>query len=168
MSQKNIIIALSALIVMLVGLIFMVKKNATSQAQEFVKKTQEQTSYQIGQVKDNIENNNLLWSIIDSIWKSPDKSIASVKRLADSQKLPRCKGKACAGDDARLRTTITTNAGERSIKVGWSKYSFVVYFDPKAKGDRFSTIDVNDLLGKSQDTAAEEEYEEASEEAAAE
>jgi hypothetical protein len=71
-----------------------------------------------------------------------------------------CKGKPCTGDDARLRTTITNNANEKSIKVGWSKYHFIVYFDPKeTKKDKFTTIDVSDLLGKKQE-AAEEEYEE--------
>ena len=150
--------------VMLIGLIFMVKGNAAKQAQEFVKPIQEKAKYQIAQVKDNIENNNLLWTLVDSTWKSPDKSIAFVKKMADSQKLPRCKGKACAGDEARLSTKITNNAQERSIMVGWGeskggfKYYFKVFYDNK---DKFVTIDANDLLGKSvPDAGAEEDTDE--------
>jgi len=161
MNQRNIIIGLAVLVVMLVGLLFMVKKNATSQAQEHVKKTLEKSNYQMAQVKDNIENNNLLWSLVDSVWKSPDKSAAAVKRLASAQKLPRCKGKPCVGDDARLRIDITSNAQERSIKVGWSKYYFKVIYDQK---DKFVTIDVNDLLGKNTESEPEAEEQEAGEE----
>jgi formyltetrahydrofolate synthetase len=154
---------------MLIALIFMVKGNAAKQAQEFVKPIQEKAKYQIGQVKDITDNNNLLWSLVDSTWKSPDKSKAFVKKLADSQKVPRCGGKACTGDDARLKTTSVSNAQERSITVGWGegrggyKYWFKVIYDPK---DKFLTIDVNDLLGKSTPDAAAEE--ERSEEAAGE
>jgi len=158
MNQKNIIIGLVVLVVMLIGLIFMVKKNATSQAQEHVKKTLERSNYQIAQVKDNIENNNLLWALVDSTWKSSDKSVAFVKKLAAAQKLPRCKGKPCVGDDARLNTVVTSNAQERSIKVGWSKYYFKVIYDQK---DKFVTIDVNDLLGKNTEPEAEAEETEA-------
>jgi formyltetrahydrofolate synthetase len=148
---------------MLIGLIFMVKGNATKQAQEFVKPIQEKAKYQIGQVKDITDNNNLLWALIDSTWKSPDKSKAFVKKLADSQKLPRCGGKACSGDDARLTTSVISNAQERSITVGWGegrggyKYWFKVVYDAK---DKFLTIDANDLLGKSiPDATAVEEAE---------
>jgi len=161
MNQRNIIIGLAALVVMLVVLVFVVKKNATNQAQEHVKKTLEKSNYQMAQVKDNIENNNMLWFLIDSIWKSQDKSVAFVKRLASAQKLPRCKGKPCAGDDARLNTQVTSNAQERSIKVGWSKYSFKVIYDQK---DKFVTIDTNDLLGKNTEQPEAEEETETEEE----
>ncbi|MCL2260332.1 MAG: hypothetical protein FWC15_03145 [Fibromonadales bacterium] len=167
MNQKKILIASVVVNVLLIGLIFMVKGNAQQQAQEFVKETQEKTKYQIGQVNDNIQNNNLLWSIVDSTWKSKDKSRAFVKKLADSQKVPRCNGKNCSGneDEARLRTSISNNANDRSITVGWGssgktsiKYSFKVIYDEK---ERFLTIDVNDLLGKtSEGSAGEEEAEE--------
>jgi len=152
MNKKNAMIASIILNVMLIGLIFMVKGNATKQAQEFVKPIQEKAKYQIGQVKDITDNNNLLWALIDSTWKSPDKSKAFVKKLADAQKLPRCGGKACSGDEARLKTSSVSNAQERSITVGWGtgrggyKYWFKVLYDPK---DKFLTIDANDLLGKS-------------------
>ncbi|MDR2594247.1 MAG: hypothetical protein LBC87_05710 [Fibromonadaceae bacterium] len=166
MNKKNAMIASIILNVMLLALVFMVKSNATKQAQEFVKPIQEKAKYQIGQVKDITDNNNLLWSLVDTTWKSPDKSKAFVKKLADSQKLPRCSGKACTGDDARLKTSVTNTAQERSITVGWGsgrggyKYWFKVLYDAK---DKFVTIDVNDLLGKSVDTGAEEaEGEEAS------
>ncbi|MDR2583454.1 MAG: hypothetical protein LBC75_08245 [Fibromonadaceae bacterium] len=159
MNKKNAMIASVILNVMLLALVFMVKGNATKQAQEFVKPIQEKAKYQIGQVKDITDNNNLLWSLVDSTWKSPDKSKAFVKRLADSQKLPRCGGKACTGDDARLKTSSVSNAQERSITVGWGsgrggyKYWFKVFYDAK---DKFVTIDVNDLLGKSTPDAGEE------------
>jgi hypothetical protein len=158
MNQKNIIIALIAIIVGLVVLIFVVKGKAASAAQEHVKKTLENSNFQMSQVRDNIENNNLLWTLIDSTWKSPEKSIAFVKKLADSQKLPRCKGKPCEGDEARLKTTITNNANEKSIKVGWTRYSFKVLFDPKeTKRDKFVTIDASDLLGKNTQQESSEE-----------
>ena len=156
MSQKNIIICLVAVIIGLIGLIFMVKSSSAKQAQEFVKPIQEKAKYQLSQAKDIIDNNNLLWSLIDSTWKSSDKSKAFVKRLADSQKLPRCNGKECAGDEARLITTISNNANDRSIKVGWAKYSFKVIYDSK---DKFVTIDANDLLGKTSEPVEEEEEE---------
>ncbi|MCL2207801.1 MAG: hypothetical protein FWB90_06890 [Fibromonadales bacterium] len=171
-NQKKILVASIAVNVLLIALIFMVKSNAQQQAQEFVKETQEKTKYQIGQVNDNIQNNNLLWSIIDSTWKSKDKSKAFVKKLADSQKVPRCNGKDCSGkeDEARLRTSISNNAADRSITVGWGssgkssiKYSFKVIYDDK---DKFLTIDANDLLGKTSGESggeAEESEEEATE-----
>jgi len=152
MNKKNAMIASIVLNVMLLGLVFMVKGNATKQAQEFVKPIQEKAAYQISQVKDITDNNNLLWSLVDSTWKSSDKSKAFVKKLADSQKLPRCSGKPCTGDDARLKTSSLSNAQEHSLTVGWGsgrggyKYWFKVIYDQK---DKFVTIDVNDLLGKS-------------------
>ncbi len=167
MNKKNLFIASLTANVALIVIIFLVKKDATAQAQEFVKKTQETAKYQIGQVNDNVQNNNLLWTLIDSTWKSPDKSKAFVKKLADNQKVPRCNGKNCAGteDESRLRTVISSNAQDRSIKVGWGskgkdniKYSFKVIYDQK---DKFVTIDASDLLGKS--TPEAEEAEEATE-----
>jgi len=162
MNQKNLLIASIAINVALIVIIFLVKNNATAQAQEFVKKTQETTKYQISQVNDNIQNNNLLWTLIDSTWKSPDKSKAFVKKLADSQKLPRCKGKPCEGDDARLKTSVSDNAKDRSITVGWSKYSFKVIYDEKNK---FVAIDASDLLGKTSNDNLGAEGEEPAEEA---
>jgi len=166
MNKKNAMIASIVLNVMLLALVFMVKSNATKQAQEFVKPIQEKAKYQIGQVKDITDNNNLLWTLVDSTWKSPDKSKAFVKRLAAAQKLPRCAGKPCTGDDACLVTSISDNAQDRSITVGWKskdgckgkggfKYWFKVIYDAK---DKFVTIDASDLLGKSiPDAGAEED-----------
>jgi hypothetical protein len=169
MNKKNLFVASVVLNVMLVIIIFMVKSNAAKQAQEYVKPIQEKASYQIAQVNDIIKNNNLLWELIDNIWKSPDKSKAFVKKLADSQKLPRCSGKPCEGENARLKTSVSSNEKDRSITVGWGegrqgyKYWFKVIYDTKeAKDgkDKFLTIDASDLLGKSQEPAAEEEAEE--------
>jgi hypothetical protein len=161
---NNMVLLGAVTSVVAVAVVFFVfaKGAYIKQAQEFVKPKLEQAKYQIGQVKDITDNNNLLWSLVDSTWKSPDKSKAFVKKLADSQKVPRCGGKACTGDDARLKTTSVSNAQERSITVGWGegrggyKYWFKVIYDPK---DKFLTIDVNDLLGKSTPDAAEEEAE---------
>lgn len=163
MNQRNITIALAALVVMLAGLIFMVSGNAGSQADERIKKAQDDAKYQITQIKDIVDNNNLLWSLIDSTWRSSDKSIAFVRKLANAQKVPRCNGKECTGqeDESKLRTVVTNNAKERSLRVGWGssgkssiKYSFKVYYDAK---DKFITIDANDLLGKEPAGEAEEE-----------
>jgi len=161
MNQKNILIVSIIANVFLIVLIFYVKKNATAQAQEFVKPRLEKASYQIAQVKDITDNNNLLWSLIDSTWKNPDKSKAFVKKLAETQKVPRCGGKACAGteDEAKLRAVISDKATDRSITVGWGsgkdniKYSFKVIYDDKGN---FVTIDANDLLGKSNSQEAME------------
>jgi len=159
--MMNMTFILSIVVVIGMAFIFFVfaKGNYKSQAEEKVKTAQEKINFQVSQINDNIENNNLLWSLIDSTWKSPDKSKAFVKKLADSQKLPRCKGKPCSGDDARLKTDVVSNAQERSIKVGWSRYSFKVFYDSK---DKFVTIDASDLLGKStpQESAEEESSEE--------
>ncbi len=157
--------------VALIIIIFLVKNNATAQAQEFVKKTLEDSKYQIGQVSDNVQNNNLLWTLIDSTWKSPDKSKTFVKKLADIQRVPRCNGKNCTGteDESRLRTVVSSNAQDRSIKVGWGskgkesiKYSFKVIYDQK---DKFVTIDASDLLGKTSNDNLGAEGEEPEEEA---
>ena len=168
MNKNNLFIASVALNILLVVLIFVVKNDAASQAKEFVKKSQEQTSYQIGQVNDNIKNNNLLWSLIDSTWKSSDKSIGFVKKLATAQKVPRCGGKDCSGseDEARLRVNgpspSAQNPKERILRVGWGggkssiKYSFSVIYNDK---DKFVSIDVNDLLGRTQESAEAEEEE---------
>jgi len=165
MNQKNLFIVSLVANVFLIALIFYVKKNATDQAQEHVKKTLEKSSFQIAQVKENVENNNLLWTLIDSTWKSPDKSKAFVKKLAETQKVPRCGSKACAGteDEAKLRAVIADKATDRSITVGWGsgkdniKYSFKVIYDDKGK---FVTIDANDLLGKTSSSQGAEESEE--------
>jgi hypothetical protein len=135
-----------------IALIFVVKQNAADQARKEIDRWKNR--YVEG--SDNFSNNNRLWAIIDSTWKSPDKSRATIKRLADSQKLPRCKGKPCTGDDARLNTVITSNEKERSIKVGWSKYYFKVLYDNK---DKFLTIDASDLLGKTSEQSGEAEEE---------
>jgi len=162
MNQKNLFIVSLIANVFLIVLIFYVKKNATAQAQEFVKPIQEKARYQIAQVKDITDNNNLLWSLIDSTWKSTDKSKAFVKKLAETQKVPRCAGKACAGteDEAKLRAVIADKATDRSITIGWGsgkdniKYSFKVIYDDKGK---FLTIDANDLLGKTSSSQGAEE-----------
>ncbi|MDR3001024.1 MAG: hypothetical protein LBU89_07155 [Fibromonadaceae bacterium] len=150
--------------------LFAGKGSAASKAQAEVRKAREDAAFVRSQTNDIILNNNLLWSIVDSTWKSPDKSRAFIKRLADSQRVPRCNGKACAGneDEARLRTNIVSNAQERSITVGWGssgktsmKYYFKVIYDGR---DRFVTIDASDLLGQAlgQDTEEEAEGEEES------
>jgi len=162
MNKKNLFVVSIIANVALIVLIFLVKKNATAQAQDFVKPILEKTKYQIAQVKDITDNNNLLWVLIDSTWKSPDKSKAFVKKLAETQKVPRCSGKDCTGseDEAKLRTVISDKPTDRSIKVGWGsgkdkiKYSFKVFYDDKGK---FVTIDANDLLGKSSSQESEEE-----------
>jgi len=161
MNKKNLFIVSLIANIGLIVLIFFVKKNATTQAQEFVKPILEKTKYQIAQVKDITENNNLLWTLIDSTWKSPDKSKAFVKKLAETQKVPRCGGKDCTGseDEAKLRAVIADKATDRSITIGWGsgkdniKYSFKVFYDDKGK---FVTIDANDLLGKTSSRGAEE------------
>jgi hypothetical protein len=160
MNKKNLFIVSLIANVGLIVLIFLVKKNATAQAQEFVKPILEKTKYQIAQVKDITDNNNLLWTLIDSTWKSPDKSKAFVKKLAETQKVPRCGGKQCAGteDEAKLRAVIADKATDRSITVGWGsgkdniKYFFKVIYNDKGN---FVTIDANDLLGKSTSQEAE-------------
>jgi hypothetical protein len=153
--SMNMAVIASIITVIAMALVFFVfaKGNYEKQAREFVKEKQEKIDFQVKQIKDNDENNKLLWTLVDSIWKSPDKSKAFVKKLADAQKLPRCKGKACEGDEARLNVN---NKDPRFTKVGWSKYSFKVMYAEKGKNDKtdkFLTIDVDDLLGKS---AAEE------------
>ncbi|MCL2100902.1 MAG: hypothetical protein FWH22_04235 [Fibromonadales bacterium] len=169
--KKLSLIALVAASVITNLVLFMGKGSAASKAQAEVKKAREDAAYVRSQTNDIILNNNLLWSIIDSTWKSPDKSRAAIKRLADSQRVPRCNGKACAGneEEARLRTNIVSNAQERNITVGWGssgktsmKYSFKVVYDNR---DRFATIDVSDLLGQGisaseAETETEEEGEE--------
>ncbi|GHV16652.1 hypothetical protein AGMMS49938_16860 [Fibrobacterales bacterium] len=159
MNQKNLLIASVILNVGLLVLIFLVKGNVTKQAQEHVKKTLENSKFQMAQVSDNIQNNNLLWSLVDSTWKSSDKSIAFVKKLADASKLPRCSGKPCEGDAARLTTTNSKITGGREFVVRGGRYFFKVIYDAK---DKFVSIDASDLLGKSapvveQDDSDEEE-----------
>jgi len=129
--------------------------------QKEVAEISEKANFQIRQAKDIIDNNNLLWALVDSIWKSQDKSKDFVKKLADSQKLPRCSGRPCTRNDARLKTSSMSNALERSLTIGWGQgrggyqYWFKILYDPK---DRFVTIDVNDLLGRNiQNVEVEEE-----------
>jgi len=149
MNQRNILIASIVLNVAFLIFFLMLKSNITSQAQEAVDKIKNREM----QVIDNYLNNNLLWTIIDSTWKSEDKSKAFVKRFAESQKLPRCNGKKCTGteDGATLKTIISDNAKDRSITVGWGnrkneiKFFFKVVYD---ENGNFVTIDANDLLGK--------------------
>ncbi|MDR1811233.1 MAG: hypothetical protein LBQ87_00215 [Candidatus Fibromonas sp.] len=172
MNQKNLLIASVTMNVALIIIIFLVKGNAKEQAEAHVNKVLETNRYQVAQVNDNIQNNNLLWTLIDSTWKSSDKSKVFVKKLADSQRVPRCNGKNCAGteDEARLRTVISNNAQDQSIRVGWGsrgkesiKYSFKVIYDQKGK---FATIDASDLLGKTSNDNSGAEDEEPAEEAA--
>ncbi|MDR0516744.1 MAG: hypothetical protein LBH25_06815 [Fibromonadaceae bacterium] len=161
MNQKNMFIASIALNIGLIILVFVVKNSATSQAQEFVKKTLEKNNHQIAQVKDNLENNNLLWTLIDSTWKSPDKSKASVIKMAKAQTLPRCKGKPCKPcSGSETEGCLNVAPDKESVKVGWSKYYFKVLYDNK---DKFSTIDASDLLGKSLPDSGGEEEEEVAE-----
>jgi hypothetical protein len=156
MNQKNLLLASIALNIGLIIIIFLVKNNATDQAKEFVKKAQEETKFIRGQFGDNLDNNKLLWTLVDSTWRSSDKSRASVKKLADAQKLPRCKGKPCEGDEARLKTKID-NDKERSITVQGGKYYFKVLYDNK---DKFITVDVSDLIGKTSGASLDEPAEE--------
>jgi hypothetical protein len=150
--------AVTSIVAITVVFFVFAKGSFIKQAQEIATKAQTNASYQIGQVKDNVENNNLLWTLIDSTWKSPDKSKAFVKKLADAQKLPRCNGKDCKGteDEARLVTDIAKDR----IMVGWGskkgsiKYSFKVLYDNK---DKFVAINTDDLLGKIKEPEAEAE-----------
>jgi len=165
MNQRNLLIASVVLNVLLIALVFFVKQNAIGQAQEIATKAQERASYQIGQARDNIDNNNVLWSLIDSTWKSQDRSVAAVKRMANALKLPRCGGKACAGseDEARLKVDGPAPAADdpkkRILRVGWGssrtsiKYAFNIVYGEK---ERFLTIDASDLLGKTTGDSAEE------------
>jgi len=168
MNQRNLLIASIILNVLLIALIFVVKQNATGQAKDIAKKAQERASFQIGQARDNIENNNVLWAIIDSTWKSQDRSVAAIKRLANSQKLPRCGGKDCTGneDEARLKVdgpSPTQDPKIRILRIGWGsgrtsvKYAFNVIYNER---DRFVTIDSGDLLGKTLATEDDDESEE--------
>ncbi|MCL2284233.1 MAG: hypothetical protein FWC26_13030 [Fibromonadales bacterium] len=173
MNKKNLFIISVALNVGLIGLIFFVKSDAKSQAQETVTKQCVPMQEAAKQCNDIVQNNNVLWSLIDTTWKSPDQSKAFVKKLADSHKVPRCSGKACAGseEEARLKTIISDNEQDRSIKVGWGsgkdkiKYAFKVYYtkDKKTGKETFVTIDANDLIGKAPDQGSEEPEEEAAE-----
>jgi type II secretory pathway pseudopilin PulG len=164
MNQKNLLIVSVIVIVALFVALFAVKKNAKAKAQEEVTKRCLPMQEAARQANDIVLNNNVLWSLIDSTWKSPDKSKAFVKKLAETQKLPRCNGKPCAGteDEAKLRTIISDKATDRSITVGWGsgkdniKYFFKVIYDDKGS---FATIDANDLLGKSASQETEEKAE---------
>lgn len=143
MNMRNIMIASLILNVMLIALVFMVKKNATDQAQTYVKKVNTAAVKVVGDLKDKYENNTVMWSMIVELQNSPDKSKAAVKRLADSKKLPRCNGKACEGDEARVSAAISNVAGKKNVKVGWGGYHFVVNYDDK---DSFTGIDTQGLL----------------------
>jgi len=143
MNMRNIMIASLVLNLMLAGLVFMVKKNATDQAQTYVKKVNSAAVKVVGDLKDKYENNTLLWSIAAEIQTSSDKSKAAVKRLVDSKRLPRCNGKPCDGDQARLSTEISNAAGKKSVKVGWGGYNFVVKY---SDADVFTGIDYQGML----------------------
>ena len=143
MNMRNGLIASLVLNVMLVALIFMVKKNATGQAQEYVRKVNSAAVKVVGETKDKYENNTVLWAMISEIQNSADKSKAAVKRLADSKKRPRCEGKPCQDDAARFSTEISNAAGKKSVKVGWGGYFFLVKYDDK---DAFVGIDYAGIL----------------------
>jgi Tfp pilus assembly major pilin PilA len=153
--SMNMAVVASVITVIAMAFVFFVfaKNNFMNQAKERVEKAQTEAKHSIAQAMDNIENNRLLWTLVDSTWRSSDKSKAFVKKLSDSQKLPRCKGKPCDGDEARLKTEILSNEKERSIKVRGGKYYFKVLYDNKEK---FVTIDVNDLLHKTSAVSLEE------------
>ncbi len=143
MNMRNALIASIVLNIMLVALIFMVKKNATDQAQTYVKKVNSAAVKVVGDLKDKYENNTLLWSMALELQSGSDQSKAAVKRLANSKKLPRCNGKACDGDQARLAVDISNVAGKKSAKVGWGGYSFLVKYDD---ADKFIGIDASGML----------------------
>ena len=158
MNKKNAMIASIILNVMLLALVFMVKSHYKQSGADYGNNAKREATYLVGQIKDNYDNNKLLWYLIDSTWKSPDKSKAFVKRLADSQKMPRCGGKACvAADNSRLITQINKD----NITVGWGskgtdggiKYKFKVLYDAK---DKFVAIDASDLLDKALPDTVEE------------
>jgi hypothetical protein len=161
--NMNLAVIVSAILVVGMAFIFFVfaKGNFMKQAEEHAKKLTDKAKYDIAQVKDNTDNNKLLWSLVDSTWRSPDKSRAFVKKLADSSKRPRCNGKECVGDDARLKTSIVNSDKERSISVQCAKYYFKVLYDNK---DKFLTVDVSDLLDKTSGASMEESAEEGGEE----
>jgi hypothetical protein len=147
MNQRNILIASIIANIALFAFIFIAKENVKDQAQKQINKL----NHIIAQTTDNYHNNALLWSMIDSTWKSQDKSKTFVKKLAESQKLTSCKGKPCteATNEAQLKTVIRNDAKERSIMVGWGsgkdkiKYSFKVIYDDE---NNFANIDINELL----------------------
>jgi hypothetical protein len=149
MSQRNILIASIILNVALLVFFFMQK----SQTREVIDKFK----YREAQTIDIVSNNNVLWSIIDSIWKSSDKSKNFVKELlAGQQMLPRCNGKKCTEEEeSRLKTlpAVDSISVSDSITIGWGnkdsiKYSFKVIYD---KEGNFVTINANDLLGKTEE-----------------
>lgn len=142
MNMRNVMIASIVLNVMLIALIFMVKKNATDQAQAYVKKVNSAAVKVVGDTKDKYENNMLMWSMVVELQNSPDKSKAAVKRLADSKKLPRCSGKPCEGDEARVKAEISNVIGKKNVKVGWGGYFFTVNYDDK---DNFTGLDYQGL-----------------------
>lgn len=145
MNMRNIMIASLILNVMLIALVFMVKKNATDQAKEYVKMKIEPMQDQVRQAADIHANNKVLWSMVTELQVSPDKSKAAVKRLADSRKRELCNGKPCEGDQARLSAVISNTAGKKNVKVGWGLYSFTVNYDDK---DVYTGINLDDLLDK--------------------
>jgi len=160
MNKKNLFIVSVIANVALIVLIFVVKKDAAAQAQKTVTERCIPMQNAAKQANDFVLNNNVLWSLIDSTWKSPDKSIAFVKKLAEAQKVPRCGGKDCTGseDEAKLKVDVSSKPTDRSITVGWiskkntqPKYFFkVIYKDVKGKNEPvFETIDAYDLMGKS-------------------
>ena len=143
MNMRIGFIASLVLNVMLVALIFMVKKNATGQAQEYGRNIKNAAEKWVGETKDKYENNTVLWTMISEIQNSADKSKAAVKRLADSKKRPRCERKPCEDDAARFATEISNAAGKKSVKVGWDGYFFLVKYDDK---DAFAGIDYSGIL----------------------
>jgi len=102
MNKKNLLLASIILNVGLLVLIFVVKGNVSKQATERVSKAQAAINYEKAQIMDNIRNNNILWILIDSTWKSPDKSRAFVKRLAMLKDCPAAMAKTAKERKMRL------------------------------------------------------------------
>lgn len=140
MNQRNILILSLVLNVLFIGLLFYVKKDAHSQAQKHVTKVMENVNNQLRQVSEINSNNNVLWELVIDIKDAKDQSISNVTRLAKSKRLPNR-----AAEEAFLAVDAASVEGKKARRIGWGKYYIVVTFDAK---DNVSSIDVDDLLGK--------------------
>jgi len=140
MSLKQGLIASIIINVMLMVLIFYVKKDAHQQAKDYVKPIVENANSQLNQAREIQINNSLLWELIMEIQESPDKSLAAVTKMAKDKRIPEQKD-----EKAFLAIDATTIDGHKARRIGWEKYSFIVIFDEK---DNVAKLNVDDLLGK--------------------
>lgn len=139
MNMKNGLIFSVLFNLGLIALIFYVKSNATSQAQEFVKSFQEKANSQLKQAAEIKANNDVLWEMVMEIMES-DGSLASVTRIAKTKRLPNREN-----EEAFLAISATTVDGLKARHIGWEKYSVTATFDKK---DQLVKLNVDDLLGR--------------------